>query len=308
MADIQASSRSAVIIAHEAERGYVPPRRHGVDLVARLTSEAGLSNEDVLIVQADADTRYQLGYVESVKEAARSAGPGILLEGRTEVDASFLQSHAEYQALADGVDGSMSPFLVGESDEVIVDDKVCSYFLSDYEKWGGHRREFDPDGEEIHAETSRLFIRGKACGAQKLGVDDAIATPSRRKVLENPGLYFATCGFPHGVASNHFWKKRHPTKDDFEELSRNSRYRDAAIFTRKCHDLILFGVLPIWVSEMINPVKVISPDLRDRLRPLATLLPKMSRDDMYDSPGRALWRALKLIETQRALLRRVLEP
>ena len=75
-----------------------------------------------------------------------------------------------------------------------------------YFAWGAHRREYTSRGAELHAETARLFIRGKIRGAVRVRAGDAVALPSRRKILENPIKHFASAGFPREESWWPMWR------------------------------------------------------------------------------------------------------
>lgn len=303
MRDIQQASPSgAVELTYEPQRGYVPPRRRGIDLVAQLALEEGLIAEDVLILQADADTQYQPGYVAEMRAVCEAAGPQTLLEGRAEAPPEFALEHSAYQTLCEQVSISVRALCFAEADDVIVDDKISAFRLADYRVWGGHVREYDPQGEEIHAETSRLFLRAKSDGARKIIVEEAVARPSRRKLYESPGLYFATNGFPHGAEWVARWRRAHAGIDSFEALHQSHPLVSEAILLRQCHDLILFGVLPLWVGQVAGTLSTTGV-IGARLAPLLHLLPPLTRDQLRHAPGLVLWTALQLVEKQLPQLR-----
>lgn len=298
----QGSPPGAVELAHEPERGYVPPRRRGIDLVAQLALEEGLVAEDVLILQADADTQYQPGYVTEMRAAGETAGPQTLLEGRAEAPPEFALEHPAYQALCEQVSASVRTLCVAETDDVVVDDKICAFRLADYCVWGGHAREFDRQGQEIHAETSRLFLRARSYGARKIMAEGAVAQPSRRKLYESPGLYFATTGFPHDAEWAARWRRDYAGIDSFEALHQLHPLVHEAILLRQCHDLILFGVLPLWVGHALGTLPT-TDALGARLAPLLKLLPPLTRDQLRHTPGLVLCTALQLIDMQLPQLR-----
>lgn len=287
------SHEGSVVLTHESERGFVPPRRHGIAHAGLLAEIEGLAQSDVLIMQTDADTQYQPGYVAAMLAAGEAAGPMTLLEGRAVVSSEFRALYPDYQALAELVDASVQALCVPEAEDVIVDDKICAFRLADYMAWGGHVREYDQQGEEIHAETTRLFLRGKSFGATKTLVDGAVAQPSRRKVYERPTLYFATAGFPHGAVWSTRWLAANTEADSFDVTSGGSPH---AIFLRRCHDVILFGVLPVWVGQAVGTLAP-TDAIGARLSPLLDLLPALTPDHIRNAPGLALSTALQLIDT-----------
>jgi glycosyltransferase involved in cell wall biosynthesis len=69
--NIQASARAeSVHVVEEQDRGFVPARARGVQVVCEVATARGLTNTSVLIIQADADTLYDSHYVELMIEAA----------------------------------------------------------------------------------------------------------------------------------------------------------------------------------------------------------------------------------------------
>lgn len=251
----QASPPGSVQVAQEPERGYVPPRHRGVELAKALAVEKGASAEKLLILQADADTYYEPGYLAAMQAAARSAGPGALIEGGVHPPHRFLTGHPGFQALADAVDDSVAAIGAPDADDVIVDDKVSGFTLATYLDWGGLRREYNSHGAELHAETSRLYIRGRLRGGHRVRAADAFAAPSRRKILHNPVRHFATAGFPREEAWWRAWSRRHPGLRDLEAFeSPDGRAALApAIATRRAHLIVLFTALPLYLDRELNP-------------------------------------------------------
>jgi len=306
MKEIQDQSPLQTVTAtHEPERGFVPPRRRGIDVAHALADELAIGQDAVLIVQADADTLYAPGYVAALVSAAKTAGSNTLLEGVTNVPLGFATAHADYLALCARVDTTVRDLCVPTADDVIADDKVCAYRLADYFAWGEHQREHDPDGEEIHAETSRLYMRARTVGAHKVPINTAIAWPSRRKVYEHPVLYFISDGFPHGGQWSARWRQSHPEMTGFDALSRPGPARTEAIFLRQAHELILFGVLPAWIAHTIGRTSIPNA-LARRLAPLVDSLPVLTPESLRSSPGIALWIATNIIEKRPEDLRRFL--
>jgi glycosyltransferase involved in cell wall biosynthesis len=301
---LRRSPFGTVFITKESERGFVPPRRHGVEVAMKLADDDGVETTNVLIVQADADTVYRPGYLEGLTIAAETAGPQVLLHARTDAPAEFATNHFEYQALCEHTDAAMQALYVPETEDVILDDKVCAFRLSDYLSWGGYRREYESNGEEIHAETSRLYLRGKTRGGRLLHVDVS-AEPSRRKVLESPALYFATSGFPHGSAWAARWRLSYTGQDTFDAFYISNANLKEAIFQRQAHNLVLFGVLPAWIARSLS-LRTIPLALEARLLPILQVLPALDRTTIWDAPGHVIWTALQLIEAHRAELQEYL--
>lgn len=203
---IHSSTHNAVFLGHESEQGYVPPRHRG-NLMAR--DHAALSDRslaDTLVLQVDADTQYAGDYISSMKAAAQKFGPNSLIEACTAYQPTFAAAHQAYVALCDEIDAAFASLSVPEADDILVDDKACGYLLSDYFNWGGHQREYTTGGEEIHAETTRLYMRGRFYRATKVIADNAFAFHSPRKLIQNPGLHLATTGFPRENSWNELWR------------------------------------------------------------------------------------------------------
>ncbi|MGX5805044.1 glycosyltransferase family 2 protein [Bradyrhizobium sp. Arg314] len=250
MAAIRSAHPGAVIMGVEFERGYIPPRHRGVLLAKEMADARGIPADALLILQADADTLYDQNYVQAMQKAAAMA-PGNLIEGVAHEDFSFEAAHPGYEARCAATDAVVAGLLVPEAEEVILDDKVAGFRLSDYLRWGGLQREFDRDGDEIHAETSRLYIRAKTFGAGRVRVGDAIAFPSRRKLEADPLAYFATAGFPREAGWRQRWAASHKrvlSLDDFERSGDSERLIKHAAFVRQMHMLVLFALVPIHVQ------------------------------------------------------------
>jgi len=195
------SEANTVFIGHEPERGFVPPRHRGNLMAEQFASSMKWKLEDVLILQADADTHYTPGYVASMRAAAESCGPNMMVEACVTYPPAFKAEYPEYMNICDEVDAEFERLFARDlSDDDLVDDKVSGYRLSDYFNWGGLRREYTAGGEEIHAETARLYMKARAKGARRVRADDAQAFHSARKVIEEPALHMATAGFPREVS------------------------------------------------------------------------------------------------------------
>ncbi|MER9353760.1 glycosyltransferase family 2 protein [Mesorhizobium sp. M0514] len=253
MKAIKNNSPGTVLLGQTLERGYVPPRHLGVSMAKSFADEVSIPNNEFLILQADADTIYDRGFIASMTASARSA-PQDLIEGIARTTESFLAEYPGYHACCACADEAVSRYFVPEADEVIVDDKVAGYRLSEYLKWGGHRREFGPRGDEIHAETSRLFIRAKTVGARRTRAPEAVAYPSRRKIEANPLGTFATAGFPRESWWWARWAKLHPNHHSLREFDRSDALQAFAnaVFVRQVHTLILFALVPTHVRLAVD--------------------------------------------------------
>ncbi|HEX8239684.1 MAG TPA: glycosyltransferase [Allosphingosinicella sp.] len=297
---IAAASRpGSVHVVCEPKRGFVPPRRRGVTVAAELAEEKGISADRLLILQADADTVYWPHYAQWMWD--RLGGRrGLLLEGALRRSEDFDVAHPQYRALERLVDDQLEGEAVDDADDVVVDDKACGYLLSDYLAWGGHFREYDAGGSEIHAETTRLFIRAHLRhGVEKLRVNPAQATASRRRIVEDPALHFATNGFPREAAWIARWRERHPAIRSVDEFAHDCDHPEVleARFYRRAHEVALFELLPWMVARAARPGLGRGGERIDRL---LSLLPEFSASELAASPGAAISAVLGLIETHPA--------
>ena len=256
---IRGTSRTgSVLLLSEPVRGYVPPRHRGVLATQDLANDLSIAADDMLILQADADTTYEEGYVAAMQEAFRTAGPNTLIEGMVHPPARFLHEHPGFQRLADVVDAAIEPLNLPEEFDIVVDDKVAGFSLATYLAWGGHRREFTSKGVELHAETTRLFIRGKIHGGSRVGTP-ALARPSRRKIIDNPVRQFSTAGFPREDAWWDGWSAgyagpRHLAA--FEDPAMLPALAPA-IASRKAHIIVLLGALPLFIERLLHSNSIV---------------------------------------------------
>lgn len=236
----------------EFERGYVPPRRRGVGAALEIARSRGFTNENTLIVQTDADTIYAPGYVHQLADAAATHGNGVLVEGVRHSPANFVRTHSAFLKLCRDVDEEIASAFVDMGTDVVVDDKSCAYRLSDYFAWGGLTREYTTNGDEVHAESTRLYIRGRLHGARRSLVQDAIAYPSRRKVYANPVLYFATAGFPREHSWCERWNATYTGPNDLTifEQSEARSLLSRVVEIRQAHCMALFSTIPRIVDDL----------------------------------------------------------
>jgi len=173
--------------------------------------------------------------------------------------------------------------------------------LGDYFLWGGHQQEFDSTGEEVLAETTRLFLRGVAHGAQLAQADRAVAYPSQRKVLKAPSVEFATAGFPRTAS----WRAALERDLSPEVSLRDFRKRPdsssilKSIRTRLRHLLALFGILPLHVVQSLQQDR---PSDKLALSGIMDLLPRRSIEQLRQEPGEFLVDVLGLVDQQDSLL------
>jgi hypothetical protein len=114
--------------------------------------------------------------------------------------------------------------------------------------------EFNSVGDEILAESSRLFIKAKLVGGKLLSVPDAVAYHSKRKIIADPISQFVTAGFPREKRWYANWRKRYTGPSTLEELKddRVDQGINEAVFLRQSHSLILFGLLPAYVAKLVG--------------------------------------------------------
>lgn len=233
-----------VLLVHEPVRGYVPARRAGVRGVAEFARKERLPLDDIFVLQADADTVYLPGYIDAMR-GALSGRRGEFLEGAAVTGRHFSAQFREFDELCRSVDSAMEPWLAGEDAQIVVDDKICGFLLSDYYDWGEHTREVDDFGQEIHAETTRLFMRAKQRGPiRRVKVDAARAVPSRRKLYVQAPAYFASAGFPRDAEWVRSWTQEPEASREFLASPHGWRSVERAIKSRRRHQLALFALLP----------------------------------------------------------------
>lgn len=277
------SPPGSVHVAQEPERGYVPPRRTGDRIAGEVLAARGVPSEELLIVQADADTTYGLGYVDAMRSAALCAQPGTMLQSIMLYPDDFLSRYADYVSLCERADAGLEWLLEDPPEQVVVDDKTVAYRLSDYRRWEGHTREYFGNGEEVHAETTRLFMKGKAFGATLRLVEDASATHSVRRLLAEPVVDLATAGFPRERSWVEEWRSRTSGVDAVEDLFRaeNLAIVEEAISLRRRHIVALFGLLPLHVARAAGFASVFEGE--DRLPNVS--LPKRMLEDLRTQPS-----------------------
>lgn len=287
----------------ESRRGYVPPRRRGVAAAADIADEMGVPHDETFILQADADTAYRSGYVGAMRAAAANA-EGSMLEGSIGRPHAFVAEHPLYCEAERAVDAGIEPLEAADEDDVVIDDKVCGYRLSDYMTWGGLFEEVSAAGDPIHAETTRMFIRARLrFGTTKVRVNPAGAFPSRRRVLEDARYHFATLGFPRERS----WAERVAGPwgpidvDAFAQAVLEGR-EDEAVRLRRSHLLALFRFLPAMILEATgSSAKLLgAPDVAAAL----SLLPRRGAESLAERPSLAILDALGLIDTHPALFAR----
>ena len=290
----RASPPGHVLITQEHRRGYVAARRAGMAAVMAMAHRDQLPEEDVLVLQADADTIYLPGYIQTMVDA-HCGGCGQLLEACAVTSREFNLEFPAFVQLCREVDSDMERWLAPEERQVVVDDKICAFLLHDYLAWGEHRDELDDRGQLVLAETSRLFMHAKSRSeVRRERVESAQALPSRRRLrTEAPG-YFACSGFPRLTQWIGAWgapgeaERFLHSPHSWPTLSRLVR-------SRQRHQLALFGLLPAIYGDETN-----APPM---LTALANMVRKTSP---FMSPGQLLGLMLKLADEEEGPLAELL--
>lgn len=279
------SPRGSVITDFEPEPGHVPPRRHG-NLVARQLAEMnGWNESNVLVLQADADVSYSENYIELMRAAAYDAGQNTLLEGFMSYPPDFLELHQGYFELWLQAERRITHLFATDEDDCLIVDCVSGYRLADYFSWGAHQREYNPNGDEIHAETSRLYLKARANDARRFRVEDAVCWHSARKLILDPAIHFAAAGFPREKGWNELWRDNYhgpSTLPDFYIDSSHPEVLKAILLCQK-HSLALFTILPLHVNVCLGKDTPLMPEkLYSFLR---LKLPQRSVFDLRTNPG-----------------------
>lgn len=243
---IQHSITKSVLFAYEPMRGYVPPRHRGVEIAAAESKKLNYDPDDVLIIQADADTIYSPNYVNLMRQTSLKAGYDTLVESDALHPPNFAKDFPSIATMLSSADNKFSEIFSLPEHDVIVDDKTCGYRLGYYLQIGGLKREFFPNGDEIHAETSRLFMRMRAVGSKRLRTQYAYAMHSKRKLLSLPLFQIANAGFTRETTWNKSWETvfRHPEKLVDLTSQMNHPNLQIALEWRARNMIALFSLLP----------------------------------------------------------------
>ncbi|WP_156425883.1 glycosyltransferase family 2 protein [Herbaspirillum rubrisubalbicans] len=275
-----------VLIIQEHRRGYVAARRAGMAGVMAVAQQDQMLEEEVLVLQADADTIYLPGYVQTMVNAHYCAR-GQLLEGSSVTSREFNLEFPAFTQLCREVDNDMEHWFAPEERQVIVDDKICAFLLTSYRAWGEHRDELDDSGEAVLAETTRLFMRAKSRGkVLREKVENAQALPSRRRLRTQAPGYFACSGFPRQMQ----WMAGWGRPDEAERFLRSPHSLptlNRLVRSRQRHQLALFGLLPAVYDDEAD----VSPGLATLAKMIRGMLGTMS-------PGRLLGFMLKLADEE----------
>ena len=270
------SPTGSVRVVQEPSKGFVPARHRGALEARRVAGERGVAEDQVLLLQADADTVYMPEFLATMARCSSYAGVGALIEGYSEAEPTS-EAFAAYRRLEKMLDAAVADALLDGQFDVVVDDKVAALRLSDYFAWGGHRGEWANDGDEVLAETTRLYMRGRLLGGRRCRAE-AFAWTSLRRIVEDPGLAFATAGYPRGPRWRAKWSGAYvgPSKvQEFDApLSPNAAVQ--LVHTRVMHLVALFRLLPAWMAASL--------DTCDRDRP-TSLVGSPSAEVGATSPG-----------------------
>lgn len=278
-----------VIIVHESERGYVPPRHRGVLTARELAAHRNWLQDEVIVLQADADTIYFDNYISLMRKAALESGDNCLLEGYTAYPPNFQKQFWDYIKLISDVDRRFEVAFTDSSIDFILDDKVCGYWLPDYFQWGGLRREYTPSGDEIHAETTRMYITAFKSGCKLIRVDDALGYHSVRRIFENPLQDFVTAGYPREKT----WKAQFSTYMTLQQFLHRAALAPQPIEIkqliemRERHLLALFVILPLHILNTIGQ-STQHEGLAHINSVIKSGLPIRSLEDVRRSPGKLL--------------------
>jgi hypothetical protein len=197
----------------------------------------------------------------------------------------FIAAHSAFLELCHKVDDEFEHLLSGRPGDIILDDKVCAYLLSDYQDWGGHLREWDGFHEEIHAETTRLFMRARTFQASRHLCEAALARHSPRRVIGEPNLSFATADFPRGDRFRSEWQARLHSLNSLEMFAQGPRHQElqVAVAARRAHIRGLFDVLPLHVNRALGEA---TPGNSDAMTQAALGdLPHRDRHILHARPG-----------------------
>lgn len=288
------SAENSVIVGFESEQGFVPARRRG-NLIARnfaISQQIPLTK--ILIVQADADTIYSKNYTHEMRLKAQIVGHNTLIEACVDYEPPFKELNKQYVALCNQIDNELTSFFqYSLLQDVIVDDKAAAYRLSDYFNWNSHRREYHNSGDEIYAETTRLYISAVATGAKKVLVDNAVVFHSARKIVKNPILHFATAGFPRELSWNIEWEKVNKVALTNHFTNLDDPIIRSAIFSRKQHLVSLFIILPLHINKILKIKE--HHKIIEFATMLHSLLPERTLIDLQHRPSIVLSDAFELV-------------
>jgi hypothetical protein len=280
-----------VVVVQEPVRGHVPARHCGNVAAANFADTHGISLSEFIVVQADADTQYSPGYVDRMREAISSVPAGSSIGQAISLLSSDVRaSYPRVVAAIDLIDEVLESRFGSSQYDVVVDDKACVYRLADYERWGGHRREYLRNGDELLAETTRLAITGLTYGATRIDVADASVIHSQRRLLRDAAQELAAAGFPY--SKRRIFPGIQPvTLDDLERrvVAGDRELWDAIGAVRASHLLALMVLLPAHLARVLTGEVPADSGLKSALECLpqrsirqAAMTPGLLLDDVLD--------------------------
>lgn len=276
------STKDTIFIETELEKGYIPPRHKG-NLKAKKLADK-FNWYQVLILQADADTYYSPNYIKDMRILALDNYKSSIVEANVTYPKSFSNEYPDLVSLFSKIDNKYTHIFADIRNDLIVDDKACGYWLNDYFEHNGHKREFLPNGDEIHAETSRFYMRLWAQGEKRVRSDSAYVEHSMRKLIHYPLLQVATAGFTREEAWYTHYQNKLNKPASLKELYLNLSHPNVqqAIELRARHLIALFSLLPIHCSVTMG----FNSTLNNRhLKTLVNLLPTRTPEDLKSSPS-----------------------
>jgi hypothetical protein len=289
-----------VEVVQEPVRGHVPARHRGNLAAEHLADTRGVSLAELIVIQADADTQYSPGYVDIMREAITSAPAGSPIgQAISLLSLDVRASCPCVVAAVDLVDQAVEWRFGSSRYDVVVDDKACAYRLGDYERWGGHRREYFRDGDELLAETTRLAIAGLTHGATRIDVVEASVIHSQRRLLSDAAQELAAAGFPY-VGRRIFPGIPPVTLNDLERrvVAGDRDLLDAIGAVRASHLVALTVLLPAQLARVLTGEVPADPGLRNVLESL----PRRSIRQAATTPGLLLNDVLDLALASGSLL------
>jgi glycosyltransferase involved in cell wall biosynthesis len=298
-AEIRRSSQpNTVHVVQERERGFVPARHSGNLFALQLAKSSGWLSENVLILQVDADCQYSTNYIAEMRQSMETYEPNTMIEACLDHSEDFKALYSEYVRICDDTDTEFDKLFPRTlSNDIVVVDAVSGYRLSDYLNWGWHRREFNTQGEEIYAETTRLFMKARTHGAQRFRVESARALHSPRKALSEPSLHLATAGFPREDSWSRRWQEIYRGPQTIEDICTESNHPELlkAVRMREEHLLALFGILPLHVNQTLGQCSDLGSDTHELSTKILPLLPTRTANELASSPGLLISDVLELI-------------
>lgn len=294
--NVQANSeKDTVFIEKESEKGYVPPRHKGNLKARNLANKFNWNENQVLILQADADTYYSPNYIEDMRTLALNSSYSTIVEANVKYPQLFSAKYPNITSLLSEIDNKYAHIFADTQYDLIVDDKACGYRLNYYFQQNGLKREFFPNGDELHAGTSRFYMRLWPNGGNRVRSDSAYVEHSMRKLMRYPLLQVATAGFTREASWYNRYLNDLNVPMSLDELYTNLSHPNLfkAVDWRARHLIALFSLLPIHCSITIGlEYKLTNEDLKG----LVTLLPNRTPKDLMATPSLFIWDVFKITD------------